>query len=299
MKSKLTALHINIIGIVSALVIAAILFFAMIKPKNEEIETTKAAVATAEGAGGTPTQVSQKKTELKRTEDEAVQTKARWTVNEEKYMDNPTAINFGTTENLPMTYYNYMTTLPATIGRWVGAWYDAQRPRGVSRYPGVEFPVEAFPANPNAISEIKYLRFPQQGVWPVALECKDFNAAMEHLTKFNGMRKHGMPVVNNVALAGQSPNLQLTYDLTLYVIPKPLAPAPDPRISSTPPGGTGTAPGGMGGMGGGSMGSMMGMGGGMSSGSMGMAPSAPASGGGTPLSSTGGRRGRDAMSGDE
>lgn len=297
MKSKLTALHINIIGIVSALVIAAILFFAMIKPKNEEIETTKAAVAAAEGAGGTPTQVTQKKSELKKTETEAAQTKARWAVNEEKYMDNR-AINFGTTETLPITYYNYITTLPTVIGRWVGAWYEAQRPRGVSRYPGVEFPVEAFPANPNAISEIKFLRFPQQGAWPVALECKSFEAAMEHLTKFNGMRKHGMPVVNNVALQGQSPNLQLTYDLTLYVIPKPVAPAPNPRISSTPPNAGGAAPGGGMGMGmGGSMGSMMGGSMGMGGGSMGAAP--PPTGGGTPLSSTGGRRGKDAMSGDE
>jgi len=298
MKSKLTALHINIIGIVSALVIAAILFLALIKPKNEAIALTQASVTslTASGAGGTEDQVKRKKTELKNTQQEATQTKKRWALSEEKYMDNPQAINFGTTETLPLTYYNYMTTLPTVVGRWVGAWYEAQRPRGVSRLPGVEFPVEAFQTNPNAISEIKFLRFPQQGAWNVALECKTFDAAMEHLTKFNTMRKHGMPVINNVALAGQSPKLQMTYDLTLYVIPKPVAPAPNPRIGSMPANAGGVAPGGFGG---GSMmgGSMGGMGGNM--GGMGTASPPPATGGGTSPSSPGGRRSKDGMGGDE
>ena len=288
MKSKLTALHINIIGIVSALVIAAILFFAMIKPKNEDIEKTKTDFATTEGAGGTQSAVAQKTRELKDTQNAATKTKADWAVAETKYMDNPSAINFGpkdpvaATNQLPITYYNYMTTLPERFGRWVSAWYDSQRERGVSRMPGVEFPVDAFPANPNAISEIKFLRFPQQSAWPVQLECKTFDAAMEHLTKFNDMRKHGMPVVDHVALAGHSPNLTLSYDLTLYVIPKPVVPPANPRISASAPGAAGTAPGGggaMGMMGGGSMGmmgggsmGMMGGGsmGGMSGGSMGM-----------------------------
>jgi hypothetical protein len=287
MKSKLTLAHIHIIGVVSVLVLAAILFFALIKPKNEEIETRKGEVAAlvAEGAGGTQDQVERKQRELKKTEEEAKLTQARWDVNQEKYMVNE-QINFGTTETLPITYYDYIRTLPERFGRWVAAWYDAQRDRGISRMPGVEFPIAAFTPDPNVIPTITSLRFPQQGAWPVQLECKTFDAAMEHLTKFNNMRKHGMPVVDGVALQGHSPNLIMSYNLALYVIPKPKAPAPDPRISTTPPAaaGAGAAPGGMGMMGGGSMGSMM-----MGGGSMGMggAPPPTAGRGGPAMSSVG------------
>ena len=38
--SKLTALHINIIGFVVSIILSAVLYFALVKPLNEEIEST-------------------------------------------------------------------------------------------------------------------------------------------------------------------------------------------------------------------------------------------------------------------
>lgn len=298
MKSKLTLMHIHIIGIVSVLIITAILYFAMTKPKGEEIETVSTEAKGIEDNGGTEERVAEQQTKLKNTQKTAEDTRRKWAVNEDKYMNNPTDIQFGKTEELPMTYYTYIATLPQKFGTWVAAWYDSQRDRGVSRLPGVEFPIAAFSSDPNAIANIqdattkrKSLRFPQQGAWPVDLECKTFDAAMEHLSKFNRMEKHGMPVIDGVALSGQSPNLIMSYNLTMYVIPKPDVPAPDVRIT---PGGAaaagGMAPGGMG---------MMGMPPGGSMGSMGMgAPAGGSSGGAPAMSSMGGGRGRAAQSGD-
>ena len=53
------------------------------------------------------------------------------------------------------------------------------------------------------------------------------------------MRGFGMPVVDNVELQGQSPDLTMTYDMALYIIPPANPPAPDPVIGA---GGGGGAP---------------------------------------------------------
>lgn len=243
--SRLSLLHLNLIGIGTALVLAAILFFALIKPKQEEVKKVGDEATASENAGGTPTKVSGKKKDLEKTKLEVAQTKSLWEVNERKYM--PTLDFQG---DLLETYQNKVINIPATWGTWVTKWYDAQRNLGVARVPGVEFPVQAFPADPNYISTIQYLKFPTDR-WPVTVEAKSFNAAMAHLRRFNDMQGHGMPVINNVALEGQSPTLLLTYDLALYVIPGKTPPSADPILTRA----AGGAGGGM--MGGSMMGSMM------------------------------------------
>ncbi len=261
--SRLTALHISLIGLGAALVLAVILFFALINPKKGDIETVTAQAASIEKDGGTQDQENQKKTELAREQKKSKDTEAQWQVSAAQYMPN---INFGTSNNLLDTYFNTITKLPTEWGLYVSSWYDAQRDRGVSRVPGQEFPVAGFPTDPNAIASLKSLTFPQDKPWPVTVEAKNFDAAMQHLRSFNSMRLHGMPVVNNVTLQGQSPNLILSYDLTLYVIPSKAPPETDPRLGVT----TAGAGGGFGGgrmMMGGPMGSMgMSMGGGPGSG---------------------------------
>ncbi|MCS6776460.1 MAG: hypothetical protein RMJ43_12260 [Chloroherpetonaceae bacterium] len=243
---RLTMLHINLIGVGTAIVLAIALYFALIKPKNEELEQTRASVEQTRSAGGTQQQVSTKQRELEQTKQQVAKTKAEWAVNEVKYMPPPSVLDFGTQDDLLLTYQNKIIKLPAYFGERLSAWYDAQRPL-ISRLPGVEFPIDAFPTDPNAISQLTSLKFPRDR-WQVVVSAKYFDAAMEHLRRFNDMRGLGMPVINNVALQGNSPDLLVSYDLALYVIPREAPPPSDPRLTGRP--GTATAPGAAGAMGG-------------------------------------------------
>jgi hypothetical protein len=134
--------------------------------------------------------------------------------------------------------------------------------------PASSFPIESFSTDPNDVSNLKSISFPQGKPWDVDVIAKSFDAAMNHLRRFNTIPRHGMPVVDKVALLGQSPYLHVRYTLQFFVIPPTEPPAADPKISGTGAGAGAGPPSPMGGMGG-SMGGMMG-------GSMG----APASGGG-------------------
>jgi hypothetical protein len=89
--------------------------------------------------------------------------------------------------------------------------------------------------------------------WAVTVVAKDFNAAMEHLRRFNGIQRRGVPVVNRVSMEGHSPNLRVTYELAFYIIPGTEPPKEDPRIAGAAgTGGGGSAMGGGMTMGGGS-----------------------------------------------
>jgi hypothetical protein len=266
--SRLTLLHINIIGIVTVLLLAVILFFALIKPKQDEIATTNASVQSTIQAHGTAADVEAHKKDLAKTKVAAARTEEEWKVQSATYM--PTLPYNAKSDPLQVYFFQRVDKdklgfrdIPTVWGRWVTAWYDAQRNYGISRLPGTEFPIDAFSTDPNAIANIEHLTFPADGKpWPVRVEAKSFDEAMAHLRRFNTMQKHGMPVVSNVSLSGQSPHLEMDYTLALYIIPPPSSTPPaDPRLGSRAAAGVGGM-GGMGGYPGMSGGPPMGMGGG-------------------------------------
>ncbi len=272
--SRLTALHIHIIGVTATIICAAILFFLLIKPKVEDTKTVLASADSIEGSGGTPEKVAAHKKDLGKAKATAVETNEKWLVNDRKYMPG---LNFN--GDLLDTYENKLIKIPSQWGQWVAAWYDGQRNLGVSRFPGVEFPIDAFPADPNSISELSSLRFPRSGFWNVGVEAKSFDQAMAHLKRFNNMERHGMPVIDNISLSGQSPNLSMSYTLALYIIPSADPPVADPVISAP-------AGGAAGGLGMGRRGMMGGMGG-----PGGMMGGAPMMGGGPMMGGPGGAGG--------
>jgi hypothetical protein len=254
--SKLTIIHINIIGVVVGLLLAGILWFTLIKPKNEDIETTTASAKTTEDSGGTEEKIKQKERDLASTKVDAAKTDADWNVNVVKYM--PSFPYNDKTNDLDLYFFPPVgksskgqlygfRDIPTVWGQWITAWYDAQRNQGVAREPGTEFPILEFQPDPNQLTRTlnDHLTFPGDGkTWPVRLQCKSFDEAMNHLRRFNNMEHHGMPVISNVTLAGQSPNLELQYDMAMYIIPRTPPPVIDPMIG----GGTG-APGATPGMG--------------------------------------------------
>jgi hypothetical protein len=266
--SRLTLLHINIIGIVTTLLVALILFFVLVKPKQDEVANTNSQTSAAIAAHGTTADVEKHKKDLTQAKADAVKTDALWKVQSVYYMPN---LPFDNKSDVLKSYFfpqvgkgQYgFRDLPTVYGRWITAWYDAQRNSGVSRVPGTEFPIDSFPADPNAIAKIDHLTFPADGKpWTVTVQCKNFDDGMAHLRKFNTMQHHGMPVINNVSVTGQSPELLLTYQLALYIIPATAPPAAEPFLGTGQAATTGGYPGMMGGMGGpGGPGMMGGMGG--------------------------------------
>ncbi len=248
--SKLTALHINLIGSITAVILAIILFFVLIKPKNEDIDTSKKATETAEQNGGTEAKVAGSKKDLVKAKEETKVITAAWAINQAHYMPKIAFSKEQKSTNLINLYafsglysdgklYG-IRDLPTVWGVKVKKWYDAHDREGVTRDFGQDFPIDSFSTDPNDISKLTSIKFPQDKPWHVVVIAKTFDAALLHLRRFNSMRGFGMPVVDNVALAGQSPNLNVSYDLHLDVIPPADPPAADPVIS----GGGGGAPAG-------------------------------------------------------
>lgn len=252
MLKKLTTGQILGIGVALAVVLSLVMIFAMIRPTQQKTADTLKTAETTETEGGTPTKVSGKEKEKQREQAKADKAKADWSVYSKDYMPD---LNFDKKADLIDVYQKKglldragygIKDIPTVWGTWLEAWYRTQRERNVA-LENPYFPIDAYSADPNDISKLTNLTFPAAGKpWNVAVTVKDFGAAMAHLRSFNGMRRHGMPVVSNVAFEGHSPNLRLTYDLMLYVIPGTEPPSEDPRIA----GGTGTTGGGGGGMGG-------------------------------------------------
>lgn len=279
-------LHINLLGLGITLVAALFLFFLMIKPHQDDIKSVQADTANVQSNGGTQTALDQKKSDLKKAQAQGVKAQADWVKNSSVYMPD---LKLNGPDVLT-TYETRLIKLPAYFGQYVTNWYAQQSKYGVTLNPGISFPVPAFPPDPNAVSTVDHLTLPGDGRdWGVQVTAKNFDAGMAHLRRINSMTKHGMPVIDNVALSGQSPNLQMSYSLALYVIPPKGPAAADPRIGAEGAAGAGRMggmPGGMGGFGGGPPAGFPGMGGGAAGGKFGiMRPSA--AGGGNPMPGAG------------
>ncbi len=239
---KLTALHINIIGAVVALILSVALFFLLIKPKNEQLQLTQAETEQTKSSGGTEAAWKKAQRDLKDTQIAAQKTEAAWSVNERRYM--PT-LAFGQTKQPLNLFQNDayvdpqgerfgLRDIPRLWGVWLEGWYGAQQP-GTKFILADDKPYIGIPSyspDPNAIAQLKALTFPETGkAWKIAVVSTTFNNAMAHLRKVNTMQQHGMPVVNNVVLAGHSPNLAMAYEMAIYVIPHSDPPAADPIIA--------------------------------------------------------------------
>ena len=252
--SKLTALHINIIGAVVALILSVALYFVLIKPKNEQLVVTQADIESTKSAGGTEEAVKAAARDLQNTKLAAKKTERDWAVNEKRYM--PT-LAFGKTQQ-PLNLYQYaayvdpsgehfgLRDMPRLWGTWLEAWYATQKPgvKFVSADDKTSIGIPGYPVDPNAISGLKAITFPESGkTWKINVLCTSFEAAMAHLKRVNLIQNHGMPVVNNVSLSGHSPALSLIYDFGLYVIPHTDPPPVDPLIAPADPNAAAGAPG--------------------------------------------------------
>ncbi|CEK20243.1 hypothetical protein CWRG_02769 [Chthonomonas calidirosea] len=235
MLSKLTKWHILGIGVGVALVLGIVLYFALINPMRNRINDTNSQIASVEQNGGTQEQVEQEKRLLETTQKQALQAQESWQINQARYMPAlPFHKNDNSSDLIAIYALRGFDKIPQEWGRWLQHWYDAQMNDGITLL--TVFQIPAFPTDPNAIANYsKGITLPEQGKsWTVTVMCKSFQAAMNHLKRINtDLLGHGMPVVDNVSLKGQSPALMLTYSLTLYIIPNNPPPPPDARLQVT------------------------------------------------------------------
>jgi hypothetical protein len=283
MLAKLTTLQIHLVGFFTSLIVLGLLFLLFVKPKQEQLQKVQAETKDIQtNQHGTQEDVTKHNADLKKAQNDQAKVKAEWQLASAEYMPN---IVWGT--DVLQTYQNVIVNLPRQWGTFITSWYDVQRNQGIARVPGTEFPIASFPTDPNAaVASVRTITFPQGAPWNVTVEAKSFDALMAHLRRFNReMKHHGMPVIDNVSLSGQSPNLIGRYTLALYVIPPTPPPGADPRLGGGAAAGAGAGAGGFGGgrmgmpgyRGGPGMGPMMGRG------AMGpMGPGGPMPGAGAP-----------------
>jgi hypothetical protein len=255
MLSRLTQLHIHLIGAVVSIIVGVLLFFMLIRPQQDTLKKTQAEtedfLTTQHG-----NEDVQHKKDLDKKLQEVVQVNEQWQEMSSYYMPilpfKPDLL-----DTFPL-----ISALPDKFSLYVRDWYNVQKPLGIA--PGdTSFAIPDFPSDPNFVSSIQNLTFPEPGrPWQVTVKCASFDALMEHLRRFNTLQAHGMPVISNVSLSGQSSedrpdsqDLYASYDLSLYCILSQTPPAKNDRIGVTGGGG------GLGGLLGGKLGGGRGGGG--------------------------------------
>ncbi|MBM3494248.1 MAG: hypothetical protein FJX72_08005 [Armatimonadetes bacterium] len=259
--SKLTLLHINIIGVVVALMVGAGLYFTIITGAMKTKADAQAALDEVQGrADKLPTATRA----LEKAQKDKAVAEAEWSVFERQYMPV-----IGYTDNTLTTWMkvflpNKGRSWPERFIRTVRGHMERERKANgiVWENPGA-IVLPAYGPDPNTIQ----VGAANEGFGPVlhyayqmSVRARSIEKLMQHIRSWSSLSQAGVPVVDGLQVAGNSPNLSATYNVTFTIIVRDKTPAPVTRISGSG-GGTGGMGGGMGGPMGG-MGMMPGMAGG-------------------------------------
>lgn len=290
--SKLTVLHINIIGIAIALIVGAALYFTVITKANDAQKVAQGEYdAVKTEADKLPTA---KKNLADATAGRAVAI-AQYSAFEGQYMP-VIGYDKDVLRNMMRNFWpNGGKSWPERYIKVFRSYMAAERKRNgiVWENPGV-LVLPSFGPDPNRIDAAGA----GEGLGPVlhysyqmSVRAKNLPALVRHIQSWSTARGFGVPTVDGLQIQGNSPNLSATYNLSLTIILRDAdaksIPQSNGRITGSGGGGGGAAGGmGRGGMMMGGMG-MPGMGGppGMSPTGMGSGGGAPAgmmSGGGAP-----------------
>lgn len=267
--SKLTLLHINIIGIVVALIVGAGLYFTIITgalDAQKKADSELAAVRTRAEKLPAATRA------LETAQKDKAQAEAEWAQYERQYMPV-----IGYTDNTLTTWLkvfvpNKGRSWPERFIRTIRQHMAAERKRNgiVWENPGA-LVLPSYGPDPNTIQ----VAAQGQGFGPVltytyqmSVRARTLDKLMQHIRSWSSLAQAGVPVVDGLQIAGNSPNLSATYNVTFTIIVRDKTPAQMPRITGS---GGGAMGGGAGRMGMPGMGmSGMSMPGGMSGGMPGM-----------------------------
>jgi hypothetical protein len=282
---KLTLLHINIIGAVVAIIVALGIWFTLVtgaQDQRQQAETKEKAVEERYN------KASSAAAALKKAQQDKVVAEKEWAGLESTYIPVVGYSKFtGPTARVEMMrqlfWPNNGKSWPERYRRTIGNYMNAERKRNgiVWANPLVTAMAPNGP-NPNTIEAA-----PGDKLGPVLhysydmqVTGKSLGSLVNHIKGWPRITGAGVPVVDSVQVAGNSPNLAMTYRLTFTLILRDAdvkaIPPEDPRVG-------GDSGSGGGGFGGGFGGGMPGMGAGPPRGMGGMM-----SGGGGPPGGMGG-----------
>lgn len=295
---KLTLLHINIIGAVVAIIVALGIWFTLVTGAQDDRQKAQAAFKLVEDRAAKSTAAAGA---LKKAQQDKLIAEADWrrfdaifntTVGYKRYTGPEARVRM----MRDLFWPNGGKSWPERYRRTIANYMAAERKRnGIVWANPMVIAMAPFGPNPNTIEAA-----PGDKLGPVLHYSYDMQVAgaslgslVNHIKGWPKITAAGVPVVDSVQIAGNSPNLTMTYHLTFTLILRDsdvkAIPPEDPRVGGEP-GGGGGAGGGFPGMRG--RGVMPGMGmPGMSSGGMGsggMGSGGPMMSGGM---SMGGKRG--------
>lgn len=258
---KLTVLHINIIGAIVAIIVAVALYFTIITNGQEAVKKSE---SEYNGVHDRAVKLDQnKKLEAAAIKDKAA-TEADWRVYDSSRMPFLGYRKDRITTMMNVWWPNHGKSWPERFIRGFRA-HMAQEAR-INKVRWVNPDVLTFPSygpDPNSIDlggERKTLHF---GPYAMVVSGRNYQSLIRHTQDWNNLRGFGVPVVEGVTLNGNSPNLQVAYNVMFTVMVKDQIPPLDGRVGGSSGGG-------------GMMGGPMGGGrpGGMSMGPMGPGPGA-------------------------
>jgi len=248
--SRLTILHINIIGIVVALIVFGGMWFTVIS--NAQEARTKAQ-AEAKAVQDDAAQLPQAKNELaKAIKDRDVATKA-WTVYEKQYMPMIGYTDNRMTTMMKVFWPNNGKSWPERFRKTFSNYMNSEGRRSKVRWMNPDvLTLGPYGPDPNKIDAGRQ----GEGLGPVLhydlpiqVEAPSIQALMSHMKNWPSIKFAGVPTVSGLQISGNSPNLVANYRVTLTIIVRDKIPAEDGRVSGGGSSGGG-AGGGFGGAGG-------------------------------------------------
>jgi hypothetical protein len=249
--SRLTLLHINIIGVVVALIVAGGLYFTII---TGAIDARTKAESDLKGVKDREAQFGTHEAMLAKANRDKVEAEKNYALYKRDYIP---VIGYKTNRLDTMRYVfwpNNGKSWPERFRRTLSAYMNGERRRnGVVWLNPEVTAMGPFGPNPNTIDAGRQgeqlgpvLHYDYQ----MQVRAPSMSALNRHLRNWPSIRKAGVPTINGLQVTGNSPSLQATYNLTLTIIVEEPIPALDGRLGGTSSGGGGGG-GGRGGFGGG------------------------------------------------
>lgn len=249
--SRLTLLHINIIGAVVAIIVAVALYFTIITSANDQIAKNETEYNAVHSEAQ---QLGAAKQHLAKAQREKAETEQAWNVYKVAYVPQLGYIASDRLATMMRVFWpNGGRSWPERFIKGVRHHMNQERKAHgiVWENPGVLM-VPSYGADPNAIdmgdASPHVIHMP---IYAMTVRGKNLNALVQHIYSWNNVTGLGVPVVSNASISGNSPNLVLNYQLEFTILVEEPIPPQNPRVGGTAGGGAGGGGGGGRGYGGG------------------------------------------------
>jgi len=244
--SRLTLLHINIIGAVVAIIVGVALYFTIITSAQDEVKKSEDVYKQVKAR-------ADKWDENDGTLKKALAAKAQAETAYARYQDQYMPTLGYTADRLTtmqkVFWPNNGRSWPERFIRTINSHMAReQKQNGIVWENKGVVALGPYGPDPNAIDAgqtgeglgpVLHYRY------PMAVRARSLAGLLNHLRDWPSVRGIGVPVIENWQMTGNSPELRATYDLTLTIITHEEPPPLNPRIGGQQTAGGGAAGGGM------------------------------------------------------